>query len=173
MRIASLVRHPNLLLFMGAVTIGNLQIVTEVMETSLRKLMEKTSPQLLKMLPVLSTTFTLVLIPLSIMTSVVLMFSSTANKVDEWPNWETLGQPTSSLRPTHKSRELSSTLHLKHVIHPLVPKAPRWTPTAMVFSSLRCAFADFPILKSSAVLSVKCPSGPNPNSPSGNWPSSA
>ena len=40
MRIASLVRHPNLLLFMGAVTIGNLQIVTEVMETSLRKLME-------------------------------------------------------------------------------------------------------------------------------------
>ena len=40
MHIASLVRHPNLLLFMGAVTIGNLQIVTEVMEISLRKLLE-------------------------------------------------------------------------------------------------------------------------------------
>ena len=40
MRIASLVRHPKLLLFLGAVTIGNLQIVTEVMEISLRKLME-------------------------------------------------------------------------------------------------------------------------------------
>lgn len=40
MRIASLVRHPNLLLFLGAVTTGNLQIVTELMETTLRKVME-------------------------------------------------------------------------------------------------------------------------------------
>ena len=40
MRIASRVRHPNLVLFIGAVTMGNLTIVSELMETSLRKLME-------------------------------------------------------------------------------------------------------------------------------------
>ena len=40
MRIASLVRHPNLLNFIGAVTVNELKIVTELMETSLRKVME-------------------------------------------------------------------------------------------------------------------------------------
>ena len=39
MKIASRVRHPNLLLFVGAVTIGKPIIVSELMETSLRKLM--------------------------------------------------------------------------------------------------------------------------------------
>jgi hypothetical protein len=41
MVIASKVRHPNLLLFIGAVTTGNLTIVSELMETSLRKLLEE------------------------------------------------------------------------------------------------------------------------------------
>ena len=41
MKIASCVRHPNLVLFMGAVTTGNLTIVSELMETSLCKVMEK------------------------------------------------------------------------------------------------------------------------------------
>ena len=40
MKIASRVRHPNLVLFIGAVTTGNLTIVSELMETSLRKVME-------------------------------------------------------------------------------------------------------------------------------------
>ena len=40
MKIASRVRHPNLVLFIGAVTTGNPIIVTELMETSLRKVME-------------------------------------------------------------------------------------------------------------------------------------
>ena len=40
MRIASVVRHPNLLYFIGAVTKNDLKIVTELMETSLRKVME-------------------------------------------------------------------------------------------------------------------------------------
>ena len=46
MTIASRVRHPNLVLFLGAVIAGNLTIVTELMETSLRKLMmeEKLKP---------------------------------------------------------------------------------------------------------------------------------
>ena len=39
MRIASRVRHPNLVLFIGAVTTNNITIVSELMETSLRKLM--------------------------------------------------------------------------------------------------------------------------------------
>ena len=41
MRIASRVRYPNLVLFIGAVTTCNLTIVNELMETSLRKLMEE------------------------------------------------------------------------------------------------------------------------------------
>ena len=41
MVVASRVRHPHLLLFIGAVTTGNLTIVSELMETSLRKLLEK------------------------------------------------------------------------------------------------------------------------------------
>ena len=41
MIIASKVRHPNLVLFIGAVTTGNLTIVGELMETSLRKLLEE------------------------------------------------------------------------------------------------------------------------------------
>ena len=40
MTIASSVRHPHLVLFIGAVTTGNLTIVSELMETSLRKLLE-------------------------------------------------------------------------------------------------------------------------------------
>ena len=40
MRIASRVCHPNLVLFIGAVTTGNPSIVSELMETSLRKVME-------------------------------------------------------------------------------------------------------------------------------------
>ena len=40
MKIASRVRHPNLVLFIGAVTMGNPSIVSELMETSLRKVME-------------------------------------------------------------------------------------------------------------------------------------
>ena len=39
MKIASRVRHPNLVLFIGAVTTNNITIVSELMETSLRKLM--------------------------------------------------------------------------------------------------------------------------------------
>ena len=41
MIIASRVRHPHLILFIGAVTTGNLTIVSELMETSLRKLLEE------------------------------------------------------------------------------------------------------------------------------------
>ena len=41
MKIASHARHPNLVLFIGAVTTGNLTIVSELMETSLRKVMEE------------------------------------------------------------------------------------------------------------------------------------
>ena len=40
MKIASCVRHPNLVLFIGAVTTGNPIIVSELMETSLRRVME-------------------------------------------------------------------------------------------------------------------------------------
>ena len=40
-KIASCVRHPDLVLFIGAVTTGNLTLVNELMETSLRKLMEE------------------------------------------------------------------------------------------------------------------------------------
>ena len=39
MKITSRVRHPNLVLFIGAVTMNNITIVSELMETSLRKLM--------------------------------------------------------------------------------------------------------------------------------------
>ena len=39
MKIASRVRHPNLVLYIGAVTANNINIVSELMETSLRKLM--------------------------------------------------------------------------------------------------------------------------------------
>ena len=39
MKIASRVRHPNLVLFIGALTTNNITIVNELMETSLRKLM--------------------------------------------------------------------------------------------------------------------------------------
>ena len=41
MIIASRVRHPHLVLFIGAVTTGNLTIISELMETSLRKLLEE------------------------------------------------------------------------------------------------------------------------------------
>ena len=41
MIVASRVRHPHLVLFIGAVTTGNLTIVSELMETSLRKLLEE------------------------------------------------------------------------------------------------------------------------------------
>ena len=41
MQIASCVRHPDLVLFIGAVTAGILTLVNELMETSLRKLMEE------------------------------------------------------------------------------------------------------------------------------------
>ena len=41
MKIASRVHHPNLVLFVGAVTTGNLTIVSELMETSLHKVMEE------------------------------------------------------------------------------------------------------------------------------------
>ena len=40
MNIASLVCHPNLVLFIGAVATGNPNIISELMETSLRKVME-------------------------------------------------------------------------------------------------------------------------------------
>ena len=40
MQIASRIRHPHLVLFIGAVTTGTLTIVTELMETSLRKQLE-------------------------------------------------------------------------------------------------------------------------------------
>ena len=42
MNIASRIRHPNLLQFIGATTVGNLMILTELMPTSLRKKLEKT-----------------------------------------------------------------------------------------------------------------------------------
>ena len=41
MKIASRIHHPNLVLFVGAVTTGNLTIVNELMETSLRNFMEQ------------------------------------------------------------------------------------------------------------------------------------
>ena len=60
MVVASHVRHPHLVLFIGAVTTGNLTIVSELMETSLRKLLEEeklkvypTSVPSAKMWPVL------------------------------------------------------------------------------------------------------------------------
>ena len=39
MKIASRVHHPNIIVFIGAVTTNNINIVSELMETSLRKLM--------------------------------------------------------------------------------------------------------------------------------------
>ena len=51
MDIASRVRHPNLLQFIGATRVGNPIILTELMPTSLRKELEKgplTLPQILK-----------------------------------------------------------------------------------------------------------------------------
>ena len=50
MNIASRIRHPNLLQFIGATRVGNPMILTELMPTSLRKELEKTSltrPQIL------------------------------------------------------------------------------------------------------------------------------
>ena len=50
MDIASRVRHPNLLQFLGATRVGNPMIVTEIMPTSLRKELEKcpmTKPQVI------------------------------------------------------------------------------------------------------------------------------
>ena len=50
MNIASRIRHPNLLQFIGATTVGNPMILTELMPTSLRKELEKTHltrPQIL------------------------------------------------------------------------------------------------------------------------------
>ena len=50
MNIASLIRHPNLLQFIGATRVGNPMILTELMPTSLRKELEKTPltrPQIL------------------------------------------------------------------------------------------------------------------------------
>ena len=41
MNIASRIRHPNLLQFIGATRVGNLMILTELMPTSLRKELEK------------------------------------------------------------------------------------------------------------------------------------
>ena len=47
MEFASRIRHPNLLQFIGATRVGNLMIVTELMETSLRSELEK-SPRMSK-----------------------------------------------------------------------------------------------------------------------------
>ena len=50
MNIASRIRHPNLLQFIGATRVGNLMILTELMPTSLRKELEKspmTRPQII------------------------------------------------------------------------------------------------------------------------------
>ena len=50
MSIASRIRHPNLLQFIGATRVGNLMILTELMPTSLRKELEKspmTRPQII------------------------------------------------------------------------------------------------------------------------------
>ena len=43
MDIASRVRHPNLLQFIGATTVGNPMVLTELMPTSLRKKLEETN----------------------------------------------------------------------------------------------------------------------------------
>ena len=52
MVVASCVRHPHLVLFIGAVTTGNLTIVSELMETSLRKLLEKEKLKLSDLRPI-------------------------------------------------------------------------------------------------------------------------
>ena len=52
MIIASRVRHPHLVLFIGAVTTGNLTIVSELMETSLRKLLEEKKLKADKLRPI-------------------------------------------------------------------------------------------------------------------------
>ena len=52
MIIASRVRHPHLVLFIGAVTTGNLTIVSELMETSLRKLLEEKKLKLSNLHPI-------------------------------------------------------------------------------------------------------------------------
>ena len=52
MIIASCVRHPHLVLFIGAVTTGNLTIVSELMETSLRKLLEEKKLKISNLCPI-------------------------------------------------------------------------------------------------------------------------
>ena len=52
MIIASRVRHPHLVLFIGAVTTGNLTIVSELMETSLRKLLEEKKLKIANLRPI-------------------------------------------------------------------------------------------------------------------------
>ena len=52
MFVASRVRHPHLVLFIGAVTTGNLTIVSELMETSLRKLLEENKLKASNLLPI-------------------------------------------------------------------------------------------------------------------------
>ena len=52
MKIASRVRHPNLVLFIGAVTTNNITIVSELMETSLRKLMMEGKLKSTNILPI-------------------------------------------------------------------------------------------------------------------------
>ena len=52
MIIASRVRHPHLVLFIGAVTTGNLTIVSELMETSLRKLLEENKLKISNLHPI-------------------------------------------------------------------------------------------------------------------------
>ena len=52
MVVASRVRHPHLVLFIGAVTTGNLTIVSELMETSLRKLLEEEKLQVSDLRPI-------------------------------------------------------------------------------------------------------------------------
>ena len=52
MVIASRVRHPHLVVFIGAVTTGNLTIVSELMETSLHKLLEEEKLTVSNLLPI-------------------------------------------------------------------------------------------------------------------------
>ena len=52
MGIAARLRHPKLVLFIGAVTRGNLTIVTELMETSLRSELEHGRLQVVHILPI-------------------------------------------------------------------------------------------------------------------------
>ena len=141
MDMASRIRHPNLLQFIGATNVGQMVILTELMPTSLRRELEKGYLR-----PTQATTISIDVLralnylhlmrhtlSFTVTSAVPMSFLSLPPMVPGEPKFQTMAQSTSSSDWTPSVLATPAMLPLKSTTPTSSP--PRWTSSALEFSS--------------------------------------